>query len=430
MNHIVLPALFLLVAQGLFSCSTATKGGESLLQEEFQWEYAAPESQGFSPAKLNAFINQLAEKKTHKLLIIRNDKIVVEWFAKGHEDSVSSHGTASMAKALVGGLSLLAAMNDGFIKPDDPASKYIPEWDSDPVKSLITIRHLATHTSGMEDAEVSDIEQRKMTANGLHTHMDLPGWKGNFWRQDVDPFLMARDSALIVSGPGTKYAYSNPGIGMLTYAVTSSLKGSQYSDVRTYLWEKIFKPIGIREKDYRIGYGKTFEETGLKLVPSWGGANFTARDVARIGRLMLKEGNWQGKQLIDASLVKEVVRYAGTALPPSISAPATEIEELSRNYEGAWKDNRTELNPRPATTLGWYSNFDGIWKYLPTDAFAASGAGNQTLLVVPSLELIVVRFGENLYNPSKGEGSWYGAEKYLFNPIIEAIDGEPYHRGK
>ncbi len=62
----------------------------------------------------------------------------------------------------------------------------------------------------------------------------------------------------------------------------------------------------------------------------------------------------------------------------------------------------------------------------PRDAFAGAGAQNQLLLVVPSLELIVVRFGEQLYGGSKGDSANLGIEQFLFNPVIEAIHEAPY----
>lgn len=49
-------------------------------------------------------------------------------------------------------------------------------------------------------------------------------------------------------------------------------------------------------------------------------------------------------------------------------------------------------------------------------------------MVVPSLDLIIVRNGSNLYDDSKGEGFWGGLEKYLFNPVMEAIIELPYPR--
>ena len=427
MNRILKYFLFLLICTSCKSESLVRNTNEAT---DFKWEYASPQSQGFSSRKLEELVKQLSLKNTKKLLIIKNDKIVCEWAEKGFEDTVRGHYTASMAKAIVGGVSLLAAMNDGYIHPDDLAAEYIPEWRNDSLKSKITIRQLATHTSGMEDASVSEILKTKMKEKGLKDKEDYTDWKRHFWSQELDPFLMARDSAPIISIPGKRYMYSNPGIGMLTYAVTSSLKGSPYDDIRTYLKEKIYEPIGIGEGNYQIGYGKTFKLDSLQLVPSWGGGTFRAADVARIGRLMLRGGNWQGKQLIDPDLVREVISYRGTAMGDVISLPRVELEKMRSTFNGIWKDYRTEINPKPATTAGWYCNFDRIWKYLPQDAFAASGAGNQLLLVVPSLDLIVVRFGGDMFDASKGEESWYGAEKYLFNPVIEAIIGAPYPQSK
>ena len=395
----------------LSSSSCKEQGDQSNISSEpevFQWTYEQPESQGMSSEKLDALIKDLSARGTKKLMIIRNDKVVCSWFAQGYEDSVRGHYTASLAKAIVSGMSLLTAMNDGLIDPDEPACHYIPQWKDNYVKSMITIRQLAGHTSGMEDAEVSNEEAGEMIAKGLHTHMDLPGWKGQFWRQDPEPFSVSRDSAPILSSPGKRFAYSNPGIAMLNYAVTAAIQETDQKDIRTYLQEKIYRPIGIDDKEYSLGYDKTFAVDGLPLVPGWGGGSFTANTVARVGRLMLRKGNWQGKQLIDSSLVEEAVRFEPTN---------------NMDFE---LDQRTNDNPYLATTLGWYSNYGCIWKHLPRDAFAGSGAQDQLLLVVPSLDLIVVRFGDQLYGHSKGDSARMGMELFLFNPVMEAIEEPPY----
>ncbi len=353
---------------------------------QFEFKIARADSQGFSAGKLDDLTKSLAARNTKALLVVRNDRIVCEWYAKGHGPD-KKHYTASLAKALVGGMSLVVALNDGLVAADDPACKYIPQWKGHPVKSMITIRHLATHSSGVEDAEQDDI-----------SHMELPGWKGGFWRKDPDPFTLSRDKAPIIFTPGTKYAYSNPGMAMLSYTVTAGLRGTEHMDVRTLLRERIMKPIGVADSEWSIGYGKTYDVDGLKLVPNWGGGSCTARAIARVGRLMLRKGDWQGEQLIDSRWVETVLRYAETPLP-----------------------DRPPGNPQPACGLGWYTNVDAVWPKVPRDAFAGAGAGNQVLLVVPSLDLIVVRNGGNLYDSSKGEGFWGGLEKYLFNPLMEAL---------
>jgi CubicO group peptidase (beta-lactamase class C family) len=373
--------------------------------QSFEWKKAVAEEVGLSTRGLEELRDTMAGNGTAALIIIRKDRIALEWYAQGRDES-SAHYTASLSKALVGGLSLILALDDGRLGADDPVSRYIPQWRNNPVRSRITIRQLATHTSGVEDAEMTDEEISALTSRGVvitDRHMDLPGWKGNFWRQKPDPFTMARDSAPIIFLPGTKYHYSNPGMALLSYAVTSSYRGTEVKDIRALLKERIFDPIGIGEKEWQIGYGKTFSIDGLGLVPNWGGGSLTPRAVARLGRLMLNKGSWEGKQLIKPELIKLVTEYA--VMPVPASGP---------------------LNPELASGLCWYTNYDGAWQYAPRDLFAGSGAGNQTLIVIPSLDMIIVRNGRNMYDPGKGEGHFYGVEKLLINGLMKALIEPPY----
>ena len=374
--------------------------------QSFKWENGVPENLGFSSEKLNAMRDTLANHKTSSILVIRNDKIILEWYAPGW-DADKKHGTASLAKALVGGMSLVLALDDGRMNVDDPVCKYIPEWKNDQEKSKITIRQLATHSSGIEDSEISEKDIAEAKALGIQMkdkHMDIPGWKGNFWRQDPDPFTMSRDFAPVTFTPGTSYQYSNPGMALLAYAVTSSYRGTEYKDIRSLLRDRIYQPIGLKENEWQVGYGKTFKVNDLELVANWGGAAFTPRAAARIGRLMLNKGNWDGKQLISSSWVEKVVKYAGTPLP-------------SRAGEETYA---------AACGLAWYTNFDGVWQRAPRDLFFGSGAGNQIMIVIPSLNMIIVRNGEDMHNQAKREAYHHGYIHYLINPLMDAYIEPPY----
>src|SRR5262245_55630306 len=130
-----------------------------------EWETISPAEAGLDPAKIEAWRSSLAAHRTTGLIVIRRGRIALEWYAP-EWNADRPHGTASLAKALVGGMSLAVAMGDGRISPDDPASRYISGWSQDSLKSKITIRQLATHTSGISDAE----------QDGL-PHDKLPGWK-------------------------------------------------------------------------------------------------------------------------------------------------------------------------------------------------------------------------------------------------------------
>jgi CubicO group peptidase (beta-lactamase class C family) len=369
------------------------------VRQRFVWKYADPATQGLSVNGLESAWDVLEERNTRAFLVIRNDFIVFERYANGYNKN-RRHYSASLAKSLVGGMSLLAALNDGLIKIDDPASKYIPSWRNDPLKSKITIRQLATHTSGLEDAESAG-----------KSHKELRGWKRNFWKREPDPFTIARDHVPVIFEPGTDSAYSNPGFAMLGYAVTASLKNTSISDIRSLLKKRILDEIGVTENEWSIGYGdKPYMVDGMKLYATWGGASFTPRATARIGRLMLNKGNWQGSQLLSEKWIKAMVSYVGTPI-----------------------SGRKPGDFNPVSGLCWWINYDSAWHNIPRDAFAGAGAQQQVLLVVPSLNLIVVRNGRDLRDTlitrikrkifrSKGKQTFWGSiNNYIFEPVLKSV---------
>lgn len=356
---------------------------------DFSWLQDTPDHHGMKREALDAWRTRLAALHTRALLVIRHGKIVYEWYAPG-EDLNKKQGTASLAKALVGGNSLMVALDDGRIKVDDLASKFIPAWRNDPQKSMITIRQLATHTSGIEDAEQDDI-----------SHMQIPGWKGAFWRREPDPFSIAIHDAPVIFPPGTSYAYSNPGMAALAYAVTSSLKGAAQTDIRALLKTRLFDPLGIPEAQWSIGYGQAYTVHGLDLYANWGGAAFTPRATARVGQLMLNEGEWDGHWLVHRTTAQRMTTFAKMPV-----------------------QKRTPDDPGPSSGLCWWLNVDGVWPDVPRDAFAGAGAGQEVLLVIPSLDLIVVRNGAAL---GSSERFWRDIVDEVFTPVARlASEAPPY----
>jgi len=353
---------------------------------ELNWPDAGARQSGFDPARLNALRDDLARRRTTGFLVIRGGRKVLEWYAQGF-DAKTKHYTASLAKALVGGTSLIVAMSDGRIRPNDRAARYIPRWAEDPKKSKITIKELATHTSGIEDSSVDGYQ-----------HGNEPAWKGQFWRREPDPFSVSIQSAPVIFEPGTSFEYSNPGMACLAYAVTASLRGAPESDIRTLLRDRVLRPIGVPDEDWSIGYGKPYKLDGLELYANWGGGGFTPRAVARLGEWMMNLAQWQGRQLVRRAVVEQAVHYTGMPLP----------------------QRPTEDSHRPGSGLCWYTNFDSVWPTVPRDAFAGSGAQQQTLLVVPSLELVVVRNGNDLSEDAK-QNSWGATYRYIFEALMAAM---------
>lgn len=349
--------------------------------QQMEWARIAPAEAGFDPVKLEAWRSTLAAHKTSGLVVIRRSRIALEWYAEGW-NADRPHGTASMAKALVGGMSLAVAMSDGRISPDDRASKYIAGWSADPLKSKITTRQLATHTSGIEDAEQDDLPHDRLT-----------GWKGDFWKRTPDPFSIAVRQAPVLFEPGTQNAYSNPGMAALSWAITASLKGG---DIRTLLKERVFDPLGLAERAWSIGYGQAYQVDGLKLYANWGGASFTARAAARVGQLMMLRGQWNGRELIRRDVVRQALTDQKMPHPP-----------------------RSSTDPAPASGLAWYTNADGVWPAAPRDTFAGAGASHQVIVVAPSLDLIVVRNGDALADDKSN--FWGPVYDLVIRPLMEAV---------
>lgn len=355
------------------------------------WVIASPESVGLNSHELEELRAGLAQRNTHALLIVRHGQLAYEWYAEGYGPT-TRQPTSSMAKSLAGGMALLVALHDARIHLDEPAARYIPAWREDPVRSGITIRQLAMHSSGMEDADVPGL-----------AHDELAGWRGDFWREEINPYPAALTAARILFEPGTAYSYSSPGFAALGYAITASLQGGPEEDIRTLLNQRIMSPLGIPPAAWTIGYQQTYRMDGLDLHPIWGGGGYTPRAMARVGELMLRKGRWGGHALIDARWVDAVVSAA--------RSPPLELDED---------------DPRPVPGLCWRTNAAGSWSAVPRDAFVASGAGHRVLLVVPSLDLVALRLGHRLTSAEESMTSWKAIETFFLDPLMQAVPATPY----
>lgn len=373
---------FLIFQRLALSCAVVGVTFTSARGDPFPAEFpsSTPEAHGLVASKLDALWADLAPRRTDIFVVMRNDRIVYERYANGYTRT-KPHYTASLAKALVGGLSLMLAIDDGLIHPGDRASQYVPQWRDQPRKQEITIAQLATHTSGLEDANEEGVPHRL-----------LAGWKGEFWRLlpvPHDPFTLARDQVPVLFAPGSDYHYSNPGIAMLTYCVTAALRGRPQPDVRSLLKHRVIDPLGIPENEWSVGYDRTYEVDGLPLVGSWGGAMVSANAAARIGRLLLHKGDWDETAVFSQEIIARARRSAG--LP-------------SNSGLGWW------INVRP--------DFTRVLPTAPADSFWGLGAGGQFVLIIPSLDLVVLRFGEEM---ERGRESIDLMREFVVAPLMQAF---------
>ena len=96
----------------------------------FNWNMATPESQGLDTTKLDAMWSTLRARSSTRISCHTQRQNYLREVC--HFGRNQRHATASMTKGLVGGVSLMVAMNDGLISPDNLVKQYVPQWADRP----------------------------------------------------------------------------------------------------------------------------------------------------------------------------------------------------------------------------------------------------------------------------------------------------------
>ncbi len=137
----------------------------------------------------------------------------------------------SISKTMTSTL-LSQLVHEGVIKLDDKLTKYIPEAsgliDENDWAGEITLRHLANHTSGLD---------REPALEGA-ARGPIAGWK--------DKIIASIPTTSINTKPGTKYAYSNIGYGILGLAIERAT-GEPFMDL---IQRKLFDPLGMENTTF------------------------------------------------------------------------------------------------------------------------------------------------------------------------------------
>ena len=273
--------------------------------------------------------------QTNDMLVVHRGRIVAERYAGdfGPDDLQLSWSMAkSMLHAAVGVL-----VRDGRLDVSRPAA--VPEWQEpgDP-RAEITLDSLLHMTPGLRfnedyvDEQVSDVIKM----------LFVPG------TEDTAAFG-ARFP--LEHPPDTVSNYSS-GTSNIISAIVKRIVGAG-DEYLAFLRRELFEPIGM-----------TTAEPKLDASGTWIGSSYcdaTPRDFARFGLLYMRDGVWDGNRILPGGWVD----YARTP------APAQPRDVTDRGYGAHW----------------WLLRDDDH------GSFFASGYVGQMIMVVPGLDLIVVRNG-------------------------------------
>jgi len=278
-----------------------------------------------------AFDEYLISNKTVAFLVIKNDSLEYEkYFSKYDETSIVS--SFSMAKSITSIL-IGCALDEGLIKStNEPITNYLPELKKNGFEE-VTIKNLLNMTSGI------DFNESYLNPFGHAASF----YYGTNLRKEISKLKLKYK-------PGTEFSYSSGDAQLLGLVLQSALKDKTISD---YLEKKIWKPLGM---EFDASWSMDKRKNGIEKTFCC--LNARARDFAKIGRLYLNKGVWNGKRIVSEEWINS----------------STKIDESNgsvRYYQNQW----------------WIRSNDGT--------FEARGILGQRIYVNSKKKLVIVRLGEN-----------------------------------
>lgn len=281
-------------------------------------------------------LGDLDRYKTVAFLVAQDSLLLYEAYWDGYGPESYSN-SFSMAKSIIG-LLIGGAIDDGYIKSlDQPVSEFITEF-AEGEKAKITIRHLLTMSSGLSWDE----------AYASLFSTTTQAYYGKFLRK------LVLDQTVIAE-PGKEFKYLSGDTQLLSLIVAQAT-GKTVSD---YMSEKIWSKVGAEHN----ALWSLDKKDGIEKAYCC--FNTNARDYARIGRLVLNMGRWNGEQLIPEQYLVETLQPTTYLADKDLGGIPTE------RYGHQW----------------WFTNHRGH------QVIFARGILGQYIFIVPELKMVAVRLG-------------------------------------
>ena len=231
--------------------------------------------------------------KTSAMLVVKDDVIKYEkYFLGGDENTLFSSN--SMGKSFVSALMGIAVSEGCIGNIEDPIGKYIPEFVGTELEN-IPIRACLKMASGINFNEDTD-----MSSFSMRTLMGTPAMK-----------VISKYG--IQEEPYTYRRYLSINTEILGQVITNA---TGYS-LAEYMEEKLWKKIGVAHDAYWT------LSNGTELA--MGGLSVSLRDYARFARLYLKEGNYNGEQILEKSWVKDSMDISEAYAKPGANNDAYNV---------------------------------------------------------------------------------------------------------
>lgn len=258
----------------------AAPGSPAAAWPTADWRTGSPEEFGFDSLKLAEGLGAIREKglSLHSLTLIRQGVIFLDASFYPY-DGQALHDQASVTKSITTALIGIAA-DRGLLKLDDPVLSFFPGRpvaNRDAAKERVTVRHLASMSSGLDCTAAGDEQTLKEM------------------RQSPDYVQFVLDRKMIAE-PGARFVYCSPGMHLLS-AILQKAAGMTALE---FARQNLLEPLGIRDVFWPA------DAQGVCF--GWGDIHLHPRDTAKIGLLWLHGGQWDGRQIVSREWVASSTR--------------------------------------------------------------------------------------------------------------------------
>jgi len=247
------------------------------------WRTVPPEEMGFDSLKLADGLLAIREKglDLHSVALIRHGVMFLDAVFYPY-DGRALHDQASVTKSITTALVGIAA-DRGLLELDAPMLSFFPERavaNRDAAKERVTVRHLASMSSGLDCTAAGDEQTLKEMCGS----------------PDYVQFVLDRK---MIGEPGARFVYCSPGMHLLS-AILQKATGMTALE---FARQNLFGPLGIRDVIWPT------DAQGFNH--GWGDVRLHPHDTARIGLLWLRHGAWEGRQIVsrewvDASVMTQI----------------------------------------------------------------------------------------------------------------------------
>ncbi len=314
---------------------------------------STPAAQGVAAAGISTMLEALAahQAQLHGLMVLRHGTVIAEGWWRPYAPDIP-HALYSLSKSFTS-TAVGLAIAEGLLSLDDTVVSFFPEdlpKTVGPNLATMRVRHLLTMHSG---------------------HATDTGGRG----QDASPdnWVRAFLSLDVEHAPGTRFVYNN-GASFMLSAIVQRVSGIPLLE---YLTPRLFRPLSIAHP--------AWESSPRGIQAGGWGLSLTTEDIARFGQLYLRQGRWNGAQLVPESWVR--------------AATSRQVDSAGNGGAIDWKQ-------------GYGYQF---WR-CRHGAYRGDGAYGQYCIVMPDQDVVVAITG--------GTGNMQVVLDCVWEHLLPAVDGQ------